>query len=201
MTTQLGTSSVRGAVMLLAVAAAAAGCGGGTAKVATATAPSASSASAAASGSGAREAAVATHSGPLGAYLTDAQGRTLYLFVADKASKSVCYGKCATYWPPLTTTHVPLAKGAAKRALLGTTKRTGGGMQVTYAGHPLYYFLSDKAAGDMKGQGVNANGGLWWMLTPAGASITKKAPTAAGSPSQTPSAGSAGSGTSGGGWS
>jgi len=57
---------------------------------------------------------------------------------------------------------------------LGTTTRTDGKVEVTYAGHPLYYFQKDKAPGDITGQGVNGFGDLWWVLTPAGAANTTK---------------------------
>jgi predicted lipoprotein with Yx(FWY)xxD motif len=135
-----------------------------------------------ASSSAAAATTVAVRSGALGSYLADAAGKTLYLFVADKGSTSVCYGSCATYWPPLFSTGKPAAGAGVKASLLGTTKRTDGHQQVTYAGHPLYYFAGDAKAGDTKGQGVDASGGLWWMLKPSGASITTKPPAANASP-------------------
>jgi hypothetical protein len=70
-----------------------------------------------------------------------------------------------------------------KASLLGTTKRTGGKLQVTYNGHPLYTFVQDAKAGQTSGQGVNASGALWWAISPAGAVIKKKA---AAAPSATP---------------
>ncbi len=106
--------------------------------------------------------------GPPGAYLADAAGRTLYLFNADKTSASTCYGKCATAWPPFITSAAPQVAGKASAALVGTSTRTDGTTQVTYDGHPLYYFKSDAMPGETGGQGVE---GVWWLVTPAGAAI------------------------------
>jgi predicted lipoprotein with Yx(FWY)xxD motif len=96
---------------------------------------------------------------------------TLYLFVADTGTTSNCYTSCATIWPPVLTTGAPQAGAGANASLLGTTTRTDGKIEVTYAGHPLYYFVQDKAAGDTTGQGVNGFGGLWWVVSPSGAAI------------------------------
>ena len=87
--------------------------------------------------------AVDTKTGSLGTFLVDAKGRTLYLWDADHGSKSSCGGACAQAWPPLTTTSTPKAGGKAKASLLGTTTRSDGSREVTYAGHPLYYFAGD----------------------------------------------------------
>jgi predicted lipoprotein with Yx(FWY)xxD motif len=135
-----------------------------------ATSPAASGASSAAAGGVA--ASIAVKTGAMGAYLTDAQGNTLYLFAADKSTDSTCYNACATYWPPLVTNGTPQVAGQAQMAMVGTTKRTDGTTEVTYAGHPLYYFKSDTAAGDAKGQGKNLSGGLWWIVAPDGKAIT-----------------------------
>src|SRR6267142_2473577 len=86
----------------------------------------------------------------LGQILVDDKGMTLYLFVADTGTSSTCYSQCATFWPPLLTTGAPQAGAGADESMLGTTTRTDGKVEVTYAGHPLYYFLSDKAPGDTK---------------------------------------------------
>jgi len=109
--------------------------------------------------------------GKLGQILVDGKGRTVYLFVADKGTASTCYTSCAQYWPPVLTTGAPRAGAGAQASLLGTTKRTDGKMEVTYNGHPLYYFLSDTKAGQTTGQGVDAFGGPWWVMSPAGAAI------------------------------
>jgi predicted lipoprotein with Yx(FWY)xxD motif len=147
-------------------------------------------------------AAVDVKTGPLGAYLTDATGHTLYLFTPDTSSTSTCYGQCVAYWPPLLTSSAPQAGSGATATLLGTTKRTDGTMQVTYKNHPLYFFKGDKSAGDMTGQGTQ---GTWFLVSPAGKQIgSAPAPKASSSKpaAATPSASaSKSSAAAGGGWS
>jgi len=109
-----------------------------------------------------------TAKGEPGTFLVDSSGRSLYLFEADKGSTSTCNGACAAAWPPLTTTGAPTAGTGVKASLLGTTKRDDGKMEVTYNGHPLYYFANDSAPGDLKGQGVDAFGAEWYAVTPEG---------------------------------
>jgi predicted lipoprotein with Yx(FWY)xxD motif len=118
-------------------------------------------------------ATVGVRKGAPGRFLTDGRGRTLYLFAADHGTKSACTGGCAQAWPPLTTGGRPKATGGAKASLLGTAKRSDGSTQVTYGGHPLYTFLEDTAAGQIHGQGVNAFGGLWWVVGTNGKLIKK----------------------------
>lgn len=130
----------------------------------------------------------------LGRILVNAQGRTLYMFAADKHGKSVCYGKCATFWPPLLTTSTRVAGTGVKVSLLGTTMRTGGKLQVTYNGHPLYRFLKDTKSGQTSGQGLNASGGLWWVMSPAGTVIKKTAVAATTTTTTTTSGGGYGTG-------
>lgn len=116
-------------------------------------------------------ATVKTRHGALGTFLVDGQGRTLYLFEQDKTKKSTCYAACATAWPPLLTSGKAKGAGKAKSSLLGTTKRRDGKLQVTYKGHPLYYFFQDKKAGDTNGEGVNGFGAEWYVLAPSGKKI------------------------------
>jgi predicted lipoprotein with Yx(FWY)xxD motif len=116
-------------------------------------------------------ASVATKTSSLGTFLVDGKGRALYLWDADHGSKSTCSGACAQAWPPLTTTGTPKASGAVKASLLGTTKRTDGTSEVTYAGHPLYYFAGDTQPGQTTGQGSNGFGAPWWVVTPAGKAL------------------------------
>jgi predicted lipoprotein with Yx(FWY)xxD motif len=99
----------------------------------------------------------------LGTFLTDASGRTLYVFLKDNNGPSVCYGGCAVAWPPLLTSGMPVAGEGVQQGLLGTTTRTDGATQVTYNGWPLYYWFRDSAPGDMKGQWVN---NLWFVIAP-----------------------------------
>lgn len=110
----------------------------------------------------------------LGQILVDGSGKTVYLFVQDTGTSSTCYTSCAKFWPPVLTTGAPQAGAGAQASLLGITQRTDGTTEVTYGGHPVYYFQNDQAAGDTKGQGVNGFGALWWVLDPSGKAITKK---------------------------
>jgi predicted lipoprotein with Yx(FWY)xxD motif len=107
----------------------------------------------------------------LGKFLVDSGGRTLYLFEQDKSTSSTCYGSCATYWPPLLTNGAPQAAAGVNGSLLGTTKRTDGTVEVTYAGHPLYYVVTDHNPGDTTGQGVDNFGAVWEVVGPDGAAI------------------------------
>ena len=105
-------------------------------------------------------------------FLTDGSGRALYLWVADTGSKSVCSGECADDWPPLTTQGTPSAAGSVKAGDLGTTARSGGAKQVTYDGHPLYYYEGDTGPGTTTGQGSPQFGAKWWLVAPSGKAIT-----------------------------
>ena len=107
----------------------------------------------------------------LGRILVDTRGITLYDFVKDKGKTSVCYGACAALWPPLITHGKPVAGRGVRQSLLGTTKRKDGKREVTYGGHPLYYFVTDRKPGQTTGQGVNQFGGPWWVLSPKGKEI------------------------------
>lgn len=107
----------------------------------------------------------------LGSILADADGKTLYLFEADTDGASTCYDDCAATWPALVG-EAPTGGDGVDASLLGTTQRDDGSMQVTYAGHPLYYYAPDDAAGDVTGQGVND---VWFVVGPDGAAVTKEA--------------------------
>ncbi|MVZ99095.1 hypothetical protein F8568_001560 [Actinomadura sp. LD22] len=112
--------------------------------------------------------------GGLGQVLVDGQGRTLYLFEKDQGGKSSCSGACAAVWPPVTTTGKPHAGSEAKAAKLGTTTRSDGKTQVTYGGHPLYYYAPDGTAkGSAKGQALNQFGAEWYVVSSAGQKVTK----------------------------
>ena len=107
----------------------------------------------------------------LGRILVDSKGITLYDFVQDKGTTSTCYGACAALWPPLITKGKPIAGPGVRASLLGTTKRKDGKLEVTYKGHPLYYFVTDRKPGQTTGQGINQFGAPWWVLSPAGKEI------------------------------
>lgn len=108
----------------------------------------------------------------LGQVLVDSNGLTLYLFLADNATASSCNSaSCVQYWPPVLTTGAPQPGPGVTAALLGTITRADGTTQVTYAGHPLYRFISDRSAGQATGQGVNAFGAPWFVVSPSGTLI------------------------------
>lgn len=100
-----------------------------------------------------------------GGFLVDANGLTLYLLASDPSGTSTCSGGCANNWPPLTVTGQPVTGAGVDASLLGTTTRADGSIQVTYNGHPLYYYKNDHAASDENGQGV---GGVWFVVTATG---------------------------------
>jgi predicted lipoprotein with Yx(FWY)xxD motif len=101
----------------------------------------------------------------LGNILVDGDGRTLYMYTKDTKDTSNCYDKCEVAWPPLLQTDKPAVGNGVDAALLGTTQRKDGTIQVTYNGMPLYYYFKDHAAGDVTGQGV---GNVWYVLSPDG---------------------------------
>ena len=95
------------------------------------------------------------------ALLTNSSGITLYTFAPDHVNKSVCYGDCATYWPP-----VPghMSAGPGVTGTIGTITRTDGSTQATYDGHPLYTYIGDHAPGQDGGNNINLNGGVWHVV-------------------------------------
>jgi predicted lipoprotein with Yx(FWY)xxD motif len=114
----------------------------------------------------------------LGAVLVNAQGRILYVFAPDKAKKVTCVGPCASVWPPLAlSAGKPAVSGQAKSSLVGSDPNPAGGRVVTYAGSPLYTYVTDTSPGSARGQALNLNGGLWYVIAPSGKVITKQAST------------------------
>jgi predicted lipoprotein with Yx(FWY)xxD motif len=123
----------------------------------------------ASSGGGGGAAVVSVATAPkLGQIIVDTKGFTLYDFHKDKGTKSSCYGACAGVWPPLTSEGTPQAKGGAVASQLGTTKRSDGTVQVTYAGHPLYTYTADTKPGEANGNDFSSYGGEWYALQPSG---------------------------------
>jgi predicted lipoprotein with Yx(FWY)xxD motif len=149
-----------------AVALFAAGCGGGSNGYSSSSKTSTQTSAPVASNS----ATLALGSTSLGKVLLGANGRTLYLFEKDTGGKSSCTGSCAADWPPFTTTGKPSA-GAGVNATLSVTKRPDGKSQVVYAGHPLYYYSADPKAGDTNGQGLDAFGAKWYVLSAGGSKV------------------------------
>jgi predicted lipoprotein with Yx(FWY)xxD motif len=110
----------------------------------------------------------------LGRILVDAQGRTLYLFKADRTMRSTCFGGCATAWPPLRVVGNPTAGGGANTSLVATTSRPDGVREATYNGHPLYLYQGDTQPGQVNGQGITAFGAEWLAVSPTGAAISNQ---------------------------
>jgi predicted lipoprotein with Yx(FWY)xxD motif len=96
-----------------------------------------------------------------------ANRRVLYMFGADRGTASTCYGVCATAWPPLLTKGTPTASAGLNAKLLGASRRRDGSMQVTYGGHPLYYYSGD-APGKVMCQAANMHGGFWYVVNADG---------------------------------
>ena len=154
---------------LLAVAVVA-GCGGSS---------SAGRASAEAATTPSQPAAAAPRKGPklkvvdsdYGRILADGRGRALYLFTADTGAASTCSGDCAAAWPPWIVKRKPKAASGARGKLIGTTRRDDGRLQATYGGHPLYYYVGDRAPGEVKCQAVFEYGGYWYVVRSSGRAV------------------------------
>jgi predicted lipoprotein with Yx(FWY)xxD motif len=144
--------------------------------------PPASSSSNPASGGHASTVTIMTRSTSKGTVLTNAAGKTLYWFAIDTSTTSKCTGTCATYWPPVIG-KPSAAAGTSLPHGFGTITRPGGQTQATYDGHPLYTYVSDTAAGQVGGNGLNLSGGLWWAMTPSGAKLGSTAASSGGSSS------------------
>jgi len=102
-----------------------------------------------------------------GEMIFDANDQAIYVFERDTGSKSTCYDECADAWPPVLTDDGPVAGKGLDEAGLGTTERRDGSLQVTYRGHPLYYYAHE-GPGEVRCHNVDLNGGLWWVLSPQG---------------------------------
>jgi len=197
-----------------AVAAAATVAACGSAASSTAAAPAASPAGASSSSAGAGSSGgtvIETATSSAGTFLTNGSGRAVYLWAKDTGDMSNCNGACAGAWPPVTTTATATASGGAKASDIGTITRSDGTKQVTYDGHPLYYFAGDSGPGTASGQGSDAFGARWWLVAPTGSDVTAAvtsftaggspaAPAAPAAPASTPASTPASS-SAGGSWS
>jgi predicted lipoprotein with Yx(FWY)xxD motif len=160
-----GLSAVALAVLLTA-------CGGGTETTPTTpggttsgSAPAETSAPAS-SPVPAGAAELKTASSGAGQIVVDANGMSVYFFTKDvkDSGTSACTAACIAAWPPvLTESDSPAVDGVT--GTVGTIATPEGKKQVTINGLPVYYYIQDKAAGDITGQGVN---GVWYLVTPAG---------------------------------
>jgi predicted lipoprotein with Yx(FWY)xxD motif len=166
--------------------------------------PAANSSSGSASTTGT---VIKTTAGSTGAFLTDKSGRAVYLWVKDGKNMSACSGACAGAWPPVTATGAVTASGSVQASGLSTITRSDGTKQVTYDGHPLYYFAGDSGSGQTNGQGNDGFGAKWWLVSPSGAQITSADKVSAsgsgsgGAPSAPASTPASSSSNAGGGWS
>ena len=164
-----------------AVAAAATVAACSSAASSTAAAPAASPAGASSSSTGAGASAggtvITTAKSSAGTVLTNGSGKAVYLWAKDTGDMSNCTGACAGAWPPVTTTGTATAAGSAKASDIGTITRSDGTKQVTYDGHPLYYFAGDSGPGTASGQGSDGFGAKWWLVAPTGSDVTASVST------------------------
>jgi predicted lipoprotein with Yx(FWY)xxD motif len=107
-------------------------------------------------------------SSSFGRVLFDGRGFVLYAFTRDKNGRSACYGACAKAWPVYYAKATLRAGTGIKRSLIGTTKRRDGRRQITYAGRPLYYYVGDTKARQIRCQNVVEFGGTWLIVRPSG---------------------------------
>jgi predicted lipoprotein with Yx(FWY)xxD motif len=128
---------------------------------------------------------------PVGKALVDANGRTLYLFAGDKPNVSRLSAAGQAVWPPFTSTTLPAATGGASAGHIGTIAAS---KQITYNGHPLYYYVGDRHPGQTAGQGLNQFGARWYVLSGAGAAITSAASGGSAAQSGTSASGGGGAG-------
>jgi predicted lipoprotein with Yx(FWY)xxD motif len=196
-------AGVGGAVGVAVLVAACASGSSSSAAAPAASSPAAagsSSAAASGSGSGSTEITTATSSGDT--FLTDGSGRAVYLWVKDSGGTSACSGACAGAWPPVTATGTVTAAGSAKASDLGTITRSDGTKQVTYDGHPLYYFSGDSGPGTATGQGNDGFGAKWWLVGPSGSDVTASVSSfTAGAAAPAAPAPATSASSAGGGWS
>jgi predicted lipoprotein with Yx(FWY)xxD motif len=158
----------------LAAALLAAACGssastGSTPPASGSAAAGGASSSAGLSGSGT---VITTASSSAGTVLTDGSGKAVYLWVKDSNGQSACDSACIGAWPVVPATGTVTAAGGAQSSDLGTLKRSDGTMQVTYMGHPLYYYVGDSAPGQANGQNSDSFGAKWYLVSPSGADVT-----------------------------
>jgi predicted lipoprotein with Yx(FWY)xxD motif len=136
--------------------------------------------------------AVGIRTTPLGKTLVDANGRTLYLFAGDRLNVSTLSGAGLSVWPRFVVTGSVKATNGAQAAKIGTITSPSGIRQVTYEGHPLYYYVGDSAPGSTRGQGLNQFGALWYVLGPGGDAVTSSASSSPPAPASSSPASSYG---------
>ena len=200
-------AGVTGAVGVAVLAAACSSGGSSSSTGAASSSPAGASSSGSAAASGSGKTVITTASSSGSTFLTDSSGRAVYLWAKDTGDASTCTGACAGAWPPVTATGTVTASGSAMASDLGTITRSDGTKQVTYDGHPLYYFAGDSGPGTATGQGSDNFGAKWWLVAPSGSDVTgtvtsfsAAAAGSSGSGASTP-APKGSSSSAGGGWS
>jgi predicted lipoprotein with Yx(FWY)xxD motif len=111
---------------------------------------------------------VTVKSSSYGRILFDDRGFVLYGFTRDAHGRSRCTGACAKAWPPYIVRWRPRSGKGVAGARLGTVRRAGGRLQVTYFGRPLYYYVGDRRPGQIFCQNVTEFGGVWRVIRPTG---------------------------------
>ena len=189
-----GVGGAMGAALLVSA------CASGGSSSSTGAASSAPAGASSSSASGGTVIKTATASGST--FLVDGSGHAVYLWTKDTGNTSNCSGACAGAWPPVTASGMVTASGGATASDLGTITRSDGTKQVTYDGHPLYYFAGDSGAGMASGQGSDGFGSKWWLVAPSGSDVTTSvgsftASSSGGAPSAPASTGASKSGNVG----
>jgi predicted lipoprotein with Yx(FWY)xxD motif len=192
-----GVGGAAAAALLVAACSSGSSSASTPASSSPATSSPAAAASGSPSGSGSGATVITTASSSGNTFLTDSSGRAVYLWAKDTGGTSACSGACAGAWPPVTTTGTATASGSAKASDLGTITRSDGTKQVTYDGHPLYYFAGDQGPGTATGQGSDNFGAKWWLVAPTGSDVTASVSSftvGGSSPAATPASSAAGGG-------
>jgi predicted lipoprotein with Yx(FWY)xxD motif len=122
-------------------------------------------------------ATVSVRSTKYGRILVDSKGDTLYLWAKDRTNKTVCSDACENVWPLVLVTGKPTAGPGVSASMLSSIAVSDSSKQreLTYNGHPLYRYVPDVKPGDITGQGNTTFGAPWWLVSPGGNAITKKA--------------------------
>jgi predicted lipoprotein with Yx(FWY)xxD motif len=110
---------------------------------------------------------ITTGPSDFGTMLFDERRQAIYIWELEESTTPECYDDCAVAWPPVLTEGKPAAEGKVRAGMLGTVRRRDGSMQVTYGGHPLYFY-DHEGPGEVKCHDVATHGGLWWVLQPDG---------------------------------
>jgi predicted lipoprotein with Yx(FWY)xxD motif len=103
----------------------------------------------------------------LGRVVSNHKGRVMFRFLRDTPNKSHCSAACRTFWPPVKSASKARAGRHISAAHLGRTSKG----QVTYYGHPLYYFVGDPHPGKTTGDGKKEFGARWYIVSTHGKAV------------------------------